>query len=228
MATALDWVDQQVTRGSEPKTVLAVNPEKVMRAREDDSLASALNHAGLLLPDGIGVVLAVRALQKGQLSRVAGADLMQLICQRAAQSGHKIFLFGGRQAVNHAAAVVLRQRYPGIRIVGCQHGYIDESQTETLIKTINRSGADILFIALGSPRQEIWMKNNLGRLTVKVCQGIGGTLDVISGEVKRAPKLFILLNLEWLYRLLVQPARIFRQTALPRFAWQVLRRGTFG
>ena len=214
--------------GNTPEMVIAVNPEKVMKAQRDDVLLERLRRAGLLLPDGIGVVLAARILGLGRLERVPGSELMPRICERAARYGHKIFLFGGGQDVTARAALVLRMCFPRIQIVGTQHGYLKEEEMPALIQRINDSGAKVLFIALGSPRQEIWMDRYLPQLNVKVCQGVGGTFDVLAGRKKRAPLYFRKLHLEWFYRLVSEPSRALRQTALLQFTGQVLRKMVIG
>lgn len=203
-------------------TILAVNPEKVMRAREDPVLLRQLKEADLLIPDGIGVVLAARLLGLGRLGRVAGSELMPALCERAAATQHGVYLFGAEESVNKQAAKELVLRFPGLVVVGRHHGYVNKQDLPDLIEDINRSKAAVLFVALGSPRQEQWVGEFREQLKVGVCQGVGGTFDVIAGRVHRAPSLFIRLNLEWLYRLLSQPRRLLRQSALPRFAAQVL------
>jgi N-acetylglucosaminyldiphosphoundecaprenol N-acetyl-beta-D-mannosaminyltransferase len=221
MSTALDTVDSLI-KGDKAGAIVAVNPEKVIRARGDPIFLKQLQAAELLIPDGIGVVWAARLLGLCHMERVPGSELMPAICERAAQKGYKVFLFGARPDVNERAVAVLRGRYPGIQIVGNHHGYVGAEQIPDLIKKINASAAQILFVALGSPEQERWMAKYLLQLDVKVCQGVGGTFDVIVGTVKRAPAIFLKMNLEWLYRLIAQPRRAFRQTALPKFAYQVL------
>ncbi len=209
--------------GQRPCSILAVNPEKVLRAQRDPALLEGLRSAGLLIPDGIGVVFAVHLLQLGHMSRIPGSELMPTICEHAAKQGRGIFLFGASPEVNEEVGRILPERYPGLKIAGRQHGYVKEDDMPGLIEAINVSRADILFVALGSPKQEYWINRYLPHLKVKVCQGVGGTFDVIAGRVKRAPLLFRLIHLEWFYRLLSQPSRIFRQTALPMFAYQVLK-----
>ena len=203
-------------------TVLAVNPEKVMRAPEDPMLLRELQAADLLIPDGIGVVLAARLLGLGRLGRVPGAELMPEICARAAATRHSVYLFGAHESVNELAARELLRRFPGLMIAGRHHGYVSDQDMPGVVEDINSSKASILFVALGSPRQELWMGEFRDKLNVAVCQGVGGTFDVIAGRVRRAPDVFIRLNLEWLYRLLSNPRRLLRQTALPRFAARVL------
>jgi len=224
MGQALDFLIRHVAAGTGCATVFAVNPEKVMKARTDTDLRTLLGSATLLIPDGIGVVLAARWLGLGRFGRVPGSELMPHLCARAAAQGYGVFLFGARPEVNDEAAAALVQRLPALRIVGRQHGYVEDKDMPALIRRINDSGAHILFVALGSPRQEAWMHEHAPELRVKVAQGVGGTFDVIAGRVNRAPPLFLKLNLEWLYRLLREPRRVWRQRALVKFAWCVLER----
>jgi N-acetylglucosaminyldiphosphoundecaprenol N-acetyl-beta-D-mannosaminyltransferase len=221
--TALEAVERELLLPGSPWAVIAVNPEKVIRAQRDARLRSCLHRAGLLIPDGIGVVLAARALGLGRMRRVPGCELMPAICALAARSGDGVYLFGASEAVNAQAAAVLQSRHPALRLLGRHHGFANDADMERVVASINDSAASILFLALGSPRQELWMERYLPRLTtVRVCQGVGGTFDVLAGTVRRAPPAFTRLNLEWLYRLLAQPRRLLRQSALPRFALQVL------
>lgn len=223
MAAALRYVDDAIQNAKQPATILAVNPEKVYAIRDNAFLQDFFQRAGLLLPDGIGIVYALR-LQGQRVARVAGADLMPMICALAAEKGYKIFIYGSSEAVNREAVERLNTRYPGIRIVGRSNGYRQSTEMDDLVAHINRSEAEILFVALGSPRQEQWMFEHLDRLsTVKVCQGIGGTLDTIVGTVKRAPLFMQRLHLEWLFRLFQQPSRAGRQLWLVRFIWEVAR-----
>lgn len=210
-------------------TILAVNPEKVIAVETNPLLLQALQEASLLIPDGIGVVWAVRLLWGETITRVPGAELMPAICAESALRGYRLFLFGASEEVNTQAVAELRRRHPDINIVGHHHGYVQGADMSIVVDAINRSKANVLFIALGSPRQEQWMKTYLPQLpAIRICQGVGGTFDVLAGHVRRAPALMRRLNLEWLYRLLAQPGRIFRQTALPRFAWRIICAKTSG
>ena len=203
--------------------VLAVNPEKVLTLRENPSLLEFFKQATMLIPDGIGVVKAMQ-WQGETIGRVPGADLMQRICAESVEHQYKLFIYGGSEEVNSQATEELRRRYPGINIVGRESGFLPQDKMPELVKRINDSEAEVLFIALGSPRQENWMQTYAGELTtVKLCQGIGGTLDTITGAVKRAPLAWQKLNLEWFYRLLCQPTRIKRQVRLFKFLCMALK-----
>lgn len=222
MDEAVDFAESMI-KGQHPCAILAVNPEKVVRAQQDQTLLTQLRNAALVIPDGIGVVFAARLLGISCTERVPGSELMPLLCQRAALKGYKVFLFGASPEVVSRAAQVLRQRFAGLKIVGIQHGYVKEDDMPVMIAKINSVRPDLLFVALGSPKQEMWIARYLPELKVNVCQGVGGTFDVLAGRVKRAPLFFRTIHLEWFYRLLSQPSRILRQTALPRFAYEVLK-----
>ncbi|TKB82309.1 MAG: WecB/TagA/CpsF family glycosyltransferase, partial [Nitrospira sp.] len=201
MTAALEWAEWQLTRGSVPKAVIAVNPEKVMKAWSNPVLGTQLAQAGLLLPDGIGVVMAARLLGIGRFERVPGSEFMPHLCALAAKHGARIFLFGAKPEVVEGVKDRLLHDHPGLAIVGTQHGFLAEAEMPRLIEQINRAKPDVLFLALGSPRQEQWMARYLPQVHVKICQGVGGTFDVLAGVVKRAPSAWRTLHLEWFYRL---------------------------
>jgi N-acetylglucosaminyldiphosphoundecaprenol N-acetyl-beta-D-mannosaminyltransferase len=227
MDQTINLVDS-VLAGDVAQSVVAVNPEKVMRARVDMRLRGQLQRAAVLIPDGIGVVAAARMLGLGQFNRVPGSELMPKLCDLAARTGRSVFLFGATPEVNERTAQVLRERYRGLKIAGAQHGYLTDDEMPGLIDHINRSNTDIVFVALGSPKQEAWIDRYLPQMNVKVCQGVGGTFDVIAGHVKRAPAAFRAVHLEWFYRLAANPNRLARQSALPGFVFQIFKQRVTG
>ena len=214
---------EQMIAANQKCTIFAMNPEKAIAARENPELYKCLNSAGLLIADGIGIVLASRLHGQPFKERVPGSELMPRLCEMAAKHGYGIFLFGAKEEVNKQAADTLLQRYPGLIVAGRQNGYVSEAETPALLDKINASGAKLLFVALGSPKQEYWMYQHQAKLNALILQGVGGTFDVISGNVKRAPSLWRAVHLEWLYRLLSQPQRFIRQSRLPSFVWLVVR-----
>ncbi len=214
--------------GNVAHSIVAVNPEKVMRARYDVRLRDQLRRAGVLIPDGIGVVIAARILGLGRLQRVPGSELMPRLCELAGRTGRRVFLFGAAPDVNERAAQVLQTRYRGLAVAGMQHGFLNDGDMPDLVDRINSLQVDILFVALGSPKQEDWIDRYLPQLNVKICQGVGGTFDVIAGRVRRAPAVFRAVHLEWFYRLATNPRRLHRQTALPRFAFHILKQRVMG
>jgi N-acetylglucosaminyldiphosphoundecaprenol N-acetyl-beta-D-mannosaminyltransferase len=210
--------------GTRPHAVFASNPEKNFSVTKDPELHRIFSEADLLLPDGIGMVLAAKLLYNANIERVPGAEFIYDICCLAEDEGYRVFLYGANEEVNRKSAEVLAKRYPRLSIAGRANGYISEAEMPQLIRRINESRADILFVALGSPKQEKWFVEHKDALQhVRVVQGIGGTLDTIGGTVKRAPEGWRKFWAEWLYRLLSEPKRIKRQRILPVFAFMVLQ-----
>ncbi len=222
MESVLSYVNRAVQEPFQNKYILAVNPEKVFVLKKDPFLLDVFEKAHLLIPDGIGVVKAIQILYKTKTDRVAGADLMENICEQAVKSNFSIFIFGGKESTNKRCVEILEMKYPGIRIVGRSNGYLSENEYDSLLDRINGCCPDVLFVGLGSPKQEQWINQYIGKLRIKVCQGVGGTLDTIAGEVKRAPIVFRKSGFEWFYRLIKEPHRLKRQLVLPKFAFFVL------
>jgi N-acetylglucosaminyldiphosphoundecaprenol N-acetyl-beta-D-mannosaminyltransferase len=220
---AIQRVKNFLATGTRPHAIIASNPEKHFSVPKDAVLHDTFKNADLLLPDGIGVVLAARILYGVNLERVPGSEFIFDICDIAARGSYKVFIYGAKEDVNKKAVDELKNRYPELKIVGRANGYVKESEMSDLIDRINASNAEILFLALGSPRQEKWYATHKNRLHhVRVVQGVGGTLDTIAGTVKRAPEVWCKFQLEWLYRLIMEPKRIKRQKVLPVFAALVL------
>lgn len=199
--------------------VVAINPEKLMKAKEDPGLKALLNRAEFQIPDGIGVIIASK-LKKGSISsRITGIDMMDRIVREAARTGRAVFLYGAKPGVADKAAQQLKQTYPDLIVAGTQDGY--ESDTSKVLETINKAKPDILFVAMGSPKQEQWIEQHRDNLYPTLYQGVGGSFDVLAGNVKRAPAAFQRMGAEWLYRLLKEPSRLKRQMNLPKFLFEV-------
>jgi N-acetylglucosaminyldiphosphoundecaprenol N-acetyl-beta-D-mannosaminyltransferase len=223
-ADILACIKAYLDSGARPHAIFASNPEKNFSVPKDTILYDTYRKADLLIPDGIGMVMAARILHAQILSRVPGSELLFDICELAENKGYPIFIYGAKEEVNLKSANVLQQKYPSLQIAGRSNGYVKDDDMPLLVKKINASGAKILFLALGSPKQEKWFATYKGSLKhVRVCQGVGGTLDTIGGNVKRAPEFWRKKNLEWFYRLIFDPKRIKRQSVLPLFALLVLR-----
>ncbi len=200
-----------------PLLVIAINPEKVMKAQRDAELRDFIEQAGLRIADGVGIVLASRLRGGAVRSRVTGVDLMLLLIEEAAAQGWRIYLLGAREEVNEAAAAELQRRYPQLVIAGRRDGYFAPEQGEEVAAAIARVNADILFVALGSPAQERFLLAWGDRTGTKVRMGVGGSFDVLAGRVPRAPAPMRRAGLEWLYRLYREPWRLRRMLVLPVF-----------
>jgi N-acetylglucosaminyldiphosphoundecaprenol N-acetyl-beta-D-mannosaminyltransferase len=222
MAQAVARIESMLTE-SGLKCIMAVNPEKIIASRNNTELRSALESCDMLIPDGIGAVVGARMLGAKSIKRVAGADLMPNICAHAARNRLSIFVFGAAPGVADAAAANLKHLYPALMIAGTASGYFAPGEDRDIIERINQSGAQILFVGLGSPAQELWIQKNRSLLDVRLIQAVGGTIDVLAGRVARAPAILRAIHLEWLHRLVRQPSRALRQKALPQFAAALLR-----
>ena len=200
--------------------IVAINPEKILKARKDEKLKELLNNATYEIPDGIGVIYASK-LRKGNIkTRITGIDSMEMLCKLSEEKKYKIFMYGAKEETIKKAKENLEIKFPNIQIVGTINGY--EKDNDKIISSINKSNADIVFVALGSPKQEYWITDNMDKVSAKIFQGVGGSFDVFSGNIKRAPKWMQKIGLEWLYRLLKEPKRIFRQLKLVKFLWLAL------
>ena len=199
------------------------NSEIVQNCIENPALFEVINSASIIIPDGIGVVYASKILKTPLKEKVPGCEVAEKLMEYAAKTGDGVFFFGGgkkteeREAISTLAASKMCEKYPGLNIVGTRDGYFTEADVPSIIEEINNSGAKILFVCLGAPKQEKWIYDNRNALKVNFAAGLGGTLDVFAGTVKRAPEFFIKANLEWFYRLLCMPSRLGRMMKLPKF-----------
>jgi N-acetylglucosaminyldiphosphoundecaprenol N-acetyl-beta-D-mannosaminyltransferase len=206
-----------------PIRVVALNPEKVMACRDNPELSRFVNAADVLIADGVGICIAARVLARTRLERVAGSDMMPALCAQAERLGLSVYLYGATPEVNERAAEELRRRHPGLRISGRASGYGGAEAQRATVEEIVSLKPDMVFVALGSPRQEIVIDTELAKLDIGLVQGVGGTFDVLAGQVKRAPVMFRAVGLEWFYRLLAQPTRWRRQLALVSYMRLVVR-----
>ncbi len=220
-ATIDEIVDFLAERIREKKNTVVYTPnsEIIEQFRKEEALLTLLNSADVLTADGIGVVYGAKLLGTPIKGRAAGYDIACKLLEVGAKEGFRFFLFGSKEEVCHLAKENLLKKYPGIQIVGTQNGYFKEPVGEIIAE----ANPDVVFVCLGAKKQEQWIYDNKHLFSGTTFLGIGGSMDVFAGVVKRAPDIFIKLNLEWFYRLLKQPSRFVRMLALPRFLWQVLR-----
>ena len=222
---ASDKIIEMIEEGQKCKYVFTPNSEILMKAYRDKEFCDILNTASLLTADGIGVVYAAKIVGSPIKKRCAGFDTACRLMEKMAQKGMTLYLFGSKPGVADAAKDVILERYKGIQVVGCADGYFDEEKEQSIIADINDKKPNVLFVCLGAPKQEKWIYDHRNELDVNVCLGIGGTIDVLSGNTERAPEFYIKHNIEWLYRLVKQPSRIGRMMDLPKFGITVLLHG---
>jgi len=221
MAETVALITQWIDTGGVHQ-IATVNPEFLMKARRDSDFRATLQRAALCIPDGIGVLWAARMRGTKLRERVAGSDLVPLLSAEAAQRGWRVFYLGAAPGVAEKAAAILAARYPGLNVAGCYAGSPAPEEEADIVARVRAAQADILLVAYGAPKQDVWLDRNLARTGAAVGIGVGGSFDFIAGVARRAPHWIQRLGLEWLYRLVREPWRWRRQLALPHFAWLVL------
>ncbi|MEO1287128.1 MAG: WecB/TagA/CpsF family glycosyltransferase [Chloroflexota bacterium] len=221
----MNLIDYWVKETNRPHMVCTINPEFVMMAQHDSIFKSILKRADLCVPDGAGLLWAGRVLKTPIKERVTGSDGVPRIAEEASARGWKLFFLGASEGIAEEAAHILTEQNPTLKIVGTYAGSPAPEEEADIVERVNRSGADILLVAYGAPKQEKWIARNIPRLNVKMAMGVGGTFDFIVGKVPRAPQWMQDYHLEWLYRLYKEPWRIWRMLRLPRFVMAVILRG---
>ena len=202
--------------------VVTANAEIIMMAQDDPEYKKILvETADLVLPDGAGTVWAGNYLGYTIPERVAGYDLYLRLLEEVAKYGIPVYFFGGKPGIAEEAAEEGKRRWPQLKVAGCRNGYFSAEEEQEILDGINRSGAAMLFAALGAPKQEIWLAKYKELLKPSLLMGIGGSFDVLAGKVQRAPKWMQDARLEWFFRLIKQPSRFGRMLALPKFVFAV-------
>ncbi|MBN1983703.1 MAG: WecB/TagA/CpsF family glycosyltransferase [Chitinivibrionales bacterium] len=204
------------------KTIcVAINPEKIYKAIKDRALQRIINNATLHICDGVGSALAARILHGKKIVRITGIQFFFNLVGLAEKKGFRVFLLGAKPDVNEKAAEALIKKHPKLTIAGRQDGYF--ASDSDVIAQINASATDMLFVAMGSPRQEKWIALNQHAINASYIMGVGGSFDVLSGTVPWSPLFFRKTGTEFIYRLIKEPQRWRRQLVLPKFAYMVFR-----
>ncbi len=223
LSQAIEIITEFIKDG---KTHLVVTPnsEIVNKACFDKKLKQILSRADLSIPDGIGLVWAARWLSIPLKGRTSGIDLLEKIFEYSILKNWQIYLLGTKSDIIKKLKMKLEKKYSGIKIVGIHSGYFTEEEEENIISEINKSNAKILLVGMGSPCQEKWLYDNLSKLCIPVCMGIGGSFDVLSGNISRASLKIRQWGFEWLYRLIREPWRIKRQAGLIAFMFKIFKK----
>ncbi|MBR5743525.1 MAG: WecB/TagA/CpsF family glycosyltransferase [Clostridia bacterium] len=209
-----------------PVTVVTPNVEILYGMRKDPALREALEKADVVLPDGIGVVLAGRILGTPVERKLAGVEFGETVLRRAAEEGKSVYFLGAKPGVAEKAAGAMREKYPGLKVAGTADGYFRDDGAAAA--AIRESGAYLALICLGSPKQEIFMERFRNETGCRLHAALGGSMDVYAGCAKRAPRWMIRLGLEWLYRLVREPKRLGRMLRIPGVLFAALRIRLFG
>ncbi|MCU6792961.1 WecB/TagA/CpsF family glycosyltransferase [Paenibacillus sp. WQ 127069] len=207
----------------EPHQIITANPIMVMSAVDSSAYMQLLQAADLVVPDGAGIVWAANYVGNPVAERVTGFDLLHRMMQLGESKGWKVYLLGASPEMIEAAASSLKRQYPALQLVGYRDGYFQADEDAAVIANIREHDPDILLIGRSADKQEPWIAQYKQQLRVPVIMGVGGSFDVLSGKLKRAPVIFQRLRLEWFYRLLQEPWRYKRMLVLPKFAMKVIR-----
>lgn len=207
----------------EPHQIITANPIMVMSAVDSPTYLDLLQAADLVVPDGAGIVWAANYVGNPVAERVAGFDLLHRLMQLGELKGWKVYLLGASPEMIEAAANSLKRQYPALQLVGYRDGYFQAAEDAAVIANIREHDPDILLVGRSADKQEPWIAHYKQQLGVPVIMGVGGSFDVLSGKLKRAPGIFQKLRMEWFYRLLQEPWRYKRMLVLPKFAMKVIR-----
>lgn len=222
MSETVQMLAEAVESGR-PHQIITANPIMVMMALEQPSYMAMMKRAEIIVPDGAGVVWASGYVGNPVKEKVAGIELVHELAKMAEHTGWRMYLVGASGEVVAAAAEKLKEKYPRLQLVGYRDGFFGENQDRDVIREIREAKPDILLVGRSADKQEPWIDRYKEELNVPIIMGVGGSFDVISGKLKRAPNFWIKLRLEWFYRLMQEPWRYKRMLVLPKFAWKVIR-----
>jgi N-acetylglucosaminyldiphosphoundecaprenol N-acetyl-beta-D-mannosaminyltransferase len=216
---------EEFIRSGQPHQHVVINVDKLVKASRDPALRRIINDCALINVDGMPVVWASRLLGKPLKERVAGVDLFEALMRRAGQKGWRVFLLGARDEVVQAVRAAYQRKYPQLVIAGCRDGYWSEAEEAAVAEQVRASRADLLFVAISSPKKEQFLGRWQGAMRVPFAMGVGGTFDVAIGRVRRAPLWMQKAGLEWFFRFLQEPKRMFRRYFIDdmAFIWLLIK-----
>lgn len=204
--------------------IISGNPEVLYNGLNNNMLyENFIKENSIIIPDGVGTVIASKIVKNPVKEKIAGVEFVESLFQKFQKENKSVYLLGAKKSTLEKCIQILNKKYPKLNIVGKRDGYFNIDNCEELIDEINELNPHALFVAMGSPKQETFIIKYMDRLNVKVFMGVGGSFDVISGEVNRAPKWMINLGLEWLYRVAKEPFRIKRLSSIPKFLFKVIK-----
>jgi N-acetylglucosaminyldiphosphoundecaprenol N-acetyl-beta-D-mannosaminyltransferase len=226
MSEAVEIIEKCVVERASCKKVFFVNPDCLNKTFSDLAYAEALRHSDFVFPDGSGMNLACKIIGKPLLENVNGTDMFPFLCRLSAEKKYSIYLLGARPGIAELVKINCEKRYPGVLLIGARDGYFDkDKESVTVVDEINRLNPDILLVAFGAPTQEKWILENASRLKARVCIGVGGLFDFYSGRISRAPRWMREFGLEWIFRFLQEPSRMWRRYIVgnPLFVFRVIK-----
>jgi N-acetylglucosaminyldiphosphoundecaprenol N-acetyl-beta-D-mannosaminyltransferase len=227
MAMTLEAIRGFISSGR-PHMIVTADASMIAMAQSDSELKEIVNAADLVTPDGSGLIKGAKILGTPLLERVSGVDICREICAMSAEMGFSIFFLGSEPGIAEAAAENLQKQFPGMHVAGVRHGFFKPDQDAEIVALVRESGASVLLAGMGIPRQEKWIKQYLNELGVCIAIGVGGSMDIFSGKVKRAPIWMQNHGLEWIFRLCQDPSKIKKVAILPKFLIMVVKEKVLG
>ena len=217
-------IDELLSDG-EPHYMSVVNAAKIVAASRDEKLRQVIAEAGLVTADGMSVVWASRLLGQRLRERVTGIDLFERLVEHAARRGLRVYFLGARDEAVRGVVERFARKHPGLQVAGYRNGYFSAEESEHIAEQIRASAADLLFVAMGSPAQEYWIASNIARAGARFALGVGGSFDHLSGQARRAPRWMQRAGMEWLYRLMREPRRLWRRYLIGNtlFIWLIAK-----
>ncbi|MDD3119708.1 MAG: WecB/TagA/CpsF family glycosyltransferase [Victivallales bacterium] len=225
MTAAIDMIRELIAAGRRQR-IFFVNADCFNQATVNSSYREVLQQEACIFPDGIGVNLACKIMHNPLRENINGTDMLPFLCRMAQQQGYSLYLLGGKPGIAERMRQVLAATYPGLRIAGCRHGYFDpDRESDAVVTAINAVAPTLLLVAFGVPRQELWITEHFNRLTCPIIIGVGGLFDFYSGNIRRAPQWMREVGLEWFFRLMMEPGRMFYRYVIgnPLFLWRFIR-----
>lgn len=214
----------EVIDNKDKVNIISGNPEILYTSLNNDTLLKSFkDDTALIIPDGVGTIVASKIIGSPIKEKIPGIEIMDKLLKKFNKDGRKVYLLGAKEETLKKCIETLRDIYPNLNIVGSHNGYFDLNNCENIVEDIKNSKAEAIFIAMGCPRQEIFINKYIYELPCKIFMGVGGSFDVIAGNVGRAPKIMISLGLEWLYRVAKEPSRIKRLGSIPKFLFIVIK-----
>ncbi len=224
MVEAIAIIEEFIANGK-PSIVVTADASGIVAAQTDEHWRKIMEDADLVTPDSVGVLWAAGKVGSPLEERVSGVDIVEKLAELSAKKGYRLYFLGAAPGVAQAAANALSSRFPGTVIGGVQDGYFSAAEVPEIVARIREVKPDVLFVAMGIPKQEMFITEHMNEIAAKVSIGVGGSFDVFSGNVKRAPKFVQNLRMEWLWRLIQNPRKWRKVATLPKFWWLVMRSG---
>lgn len=211
MDETVDYIKKVIARRTPPVQHVVINALKVNLMEEDPKLREIVNACPLINADGSSILWAAKQLGVPVEERVTGIDLFLRLVKEAAENGYKIYLFGAKEEVVTKVRDIFQQQYPTLKIAGYRNGYFTPEQEPQIVADMAASGADMMFVAFSSPKKEYWVHKYLDQLNIPFVMGVGGSFDVVAGVTKRAPEFWQKIGMEWFYRFIQEPRRLWKR-----------------